>query len=655
MSLTDEQAAVANHPGGHALVSAVAGSGKTTAMIARICTLLDQGEDPERILVLLFNKSARDDFHARLKAKLGNKSAPEVFTYHAFGLRLCEALEEAGKLNLATLDSSGKRIQGLARQVLAQQNAQLPTNEQFDLGMEEVKEFLEIVDVLKNGLYQGGSTLPEGVKKLPEKYLNAYRALEEARKSTGLRSFTDLVYDPISLANTDGQVARYLANRYEHIIVDEFQDANEAQISMIQYVAGTRALVMAVGDEDQTIYRWRGARPDYMTHRFTDIFPGTTRYSLSKTHRYGQTLSDLANNVIQHNQNRAAKKCVSARPIQTDVVLQMHQDSAGKNVCAELMRWTKQGNSLNDAAILVREYNNTIPVEIALQANRIPYRLEGAPSFVDRPESMAIRAYLQLCLPEGLAGVSTHDQRKTMITSLLSYPSLYLRRDEIEQIVSAIQYNPVAFIPTAERHLKQLISGSNAFSIDRRMRSVSAWKDCAAHDPHISAARFLLGVYKQLDLFQAIRKQNSRKEVADEKIRLLHNMIRLAEAGRHTVASFARYLNTIAETIRNTDKSAGAVLLTSVHRAKGMEWPLVIMPDLAEGSFPKKEDDEGNTDVEDERRLFYVAMTRAMKRLTLIAPFDPMLVAAAMNRQFTVPDLNSIKASRFLYEGQITP
>ena len=203
MSLTDEQAAVANHPGGHALVSAVAGSGKTTAMIARICTLLDQGEDPERILVLLFNKSARDDFHARLKAKLGNKSAPEVFTYHAFGLRLCEALEEAGKLNLATLDSSGKRIQGLARQVLAQQNAQLPTNEQFDLGMEEVKDFLEIVDVLKNGLYQGGSTLPEGVKKLPEKYLNAYRALEEARKSSGLRSFTDLVYDPISLANTD--------------------------------------------------------------------------------------------------------------------------------------------------------------------------------------------------------------------------------------------------------------------------------------------------------------------------------------------------------------------------------------------------------------------------------------------------------------------
>ena len=640
------------HGGGHAIVSAVAGSGKTATMIERISFLLDQGVPVSRILVLLFNKNARDDFAYRLKARLSGKPSPEIFTYHSFGLRLCKALVETGRLPVANLDSTGRLTLKLARSVLMEVNEGLSADEQFDLGLEYVREFLEVVDVLKNSLYDGRASLPEDIKSFPEKTKVAYRLFEEKRTEQGLRSFTDLVYDPIRLANDDPLVSRYLSNRYDHIIVDEFQDANLVQVSMIQHLAGSRAKVMVVGDEDQTIYRWRGARPDYMTHKFSEIFPQPARYTLPHTYRYGKDLAELANNVIQNNQQRVHKLCVSAVPVNTEVVLQMHQDNAGMNVCAEIARWTRKGNSLKDVAILVREFNNTIPVEIMLQDKRIPYRLEGAESFVDRPESMVIRAYLQLCLPGGLAGCNLIEQRKKMAYSLLSYPSLYLRRDEMEMIVESAESDLQNFPSVATRLLKGLAIGSKAFTIDRRMTVAEGWASCLSSDRKSSAARFLLGIYRKLDLFTAIRKQNPRKEVADDKIRLLHNMIRLAESGRHTIESFSSYLNEVAAKVRDADHTQESVLLTSIHRAKGMEWLFVIMPDLAEGLFPKV-DEESEDEIEDERRLFYVGVTRAKQRLAMIAPLDPHLITASMNNQFKTPAAGSFKASRFLYEARV--
>ena len=621
-------------------------------MIERIFFLLDHGVPATRILVLLFNKSARDDFATRLKTRLSGTSSPEIFTYHAFGLRLCNALVKSEKLPAAKLDSKGREAIRLARSVLIQVNEGLPADEQFDLGLEFVREFLEIVDVLKNSLYDGGPTLPEDVKSLPEKIKTAYRLFEEHRVVQGIRTYTDLVFDPVRLAIDDQSVSRYFANRYDHIIVDEFQDANLAQIAMVQYLAGTRAKVMVVGDEDQTIYRWRGARPDYMTHKFAEVFPKPDRYTLPHTFRYGKDLADMANNVIQNNKKRVPKLCVSAVPVQTEVVLQMHQDNAGLNVCAEIARWTRKGNSLNDVAVLVREFNNTIPVEIMLQDKRIPYRLEGAESFVDRPESMVIRAYLQLCLYGGLAGCDRSEQRKKMAYSLLSYPSLYLRRDEMEMIVERAESDLQNFTQIATRHLKRLATGSKAFTIDRRMTVADGWASCLTCDPKTSAARFLLNIYRKLDLFTAIRKQNPRKEVAEDKIRLLHNMIRLAESGRHTIVSFSSYLNDVAAKVRETDHTQESVLLTSIHRAKGMEWQLVIMPDLAEGLFPKI-DEETEDEIEDERRLFYVGVTRAKQRLALIAPLDTHLITASINNQFKTPQAGSFKASRFLYEARV--
>ncbi len=146
MQLTAEQSAVVEHDGGHAVVAAVAGSGKSATLIERIGRLLEKGIDPRRILVLLFNKSARDDFDIRLRRRFPGVVVPDVFTYHAFGLRLCASLETAGRISPARLETSALAVRQLARNVLSQLNERLPEDEQFDVGSEVVQDVLEQID-----------------------------------------------------------------------------------------------------------------------------------------------------------------------------------------------------------------------------------------------------------------------------------------------------------------------------------------------------------------------------------------------------------------------------------------------------------------------------------------------------------------------------
>lgn len=652
MPRTNEQLSVIEHEGWHALISAVAGSGKTTTMIGRIGFLLDAGVEANRILCLLFNKSARDDFENRLKRAYPGRAVPEVFTYHAFGLRLTKALERAGRLPEAVLETSPAKLIRLARTALQLANESLDETDAFDTGYESAQEFLEAVDMLKNALYDGVNP-PIEMPTLEKKTQIAFERFEAVRQELGVKTYADLVVAPVQLALNNTAVANFIGNRYDHILIDEFQDISEAQMKLVTLLAGTRAKVMAVGDDDQTIYVWRGARPDYMTHRFGEVFVGAKHYTLSKTFRYGSVLSTLANNVITNNKTRLQKTCVSALPIDTTVNLQMYTDGYGKHVAEELCSWKKTGKSLRESAILVREYANTIPVEIALQKERIPYRLEGAPSFVHRPEAMVIRAYLRLCHEGGLWGVTDPQLLKQMVNALLSIPSLYLLREEIDVITSAVLKEPQHFVAICSRFFKKFSTGKKAFAADRRFDAIAIWASCLERGTSASAARFLADTFTRANLFTAIRKQNSRKEIAEEKVKLLHGMLRLAESGRHTIQSFSEYLQSIADNHSSVDENQDSTLITSIHRSKGLEWPLVVLPDLAEGLFPlpAQEGDEDN--IEDERRLFYVAATRAMNKLLMLSPLDPELVKVARAELRKMPPVDKMKASRFVFEARL--
>ncbi|MDN0082454.1 ATP-dependent helicase [Crenobacter sp. SG2305] len=642
---TIEQLAVIHHEQGHALVGAVAGSGKTRTLIARITHRLKRGQDPRRMLVLMFNRSARDDFEKRLKPACRGIMAtpPRVRTFHAFGLDLCKALQDRGLIPPAKLIEKDWELRRIARDVLEQVNLQLDEEDRFDTSNNEtLADFLAMVDSIKNTLLLRDD---EGFKSLAQKWRYGFTAFEERRLNgvEKFRTFTDLIYDPVMATFEHPDIAAFVANKYDEILVDEFQDVCELQVQLLVSVAGTRAQVVAVGDEDQTIYAFRNARPDYMIHQFEQLFPNTTRYTLSATFRYGHAVALLANHSIRHNTERTDKLCISAAAHQTDLSILLVRDDIGSQVLKALQDWTASGRALSECAILVREYSHAIMAETALVRNDIPYRLVGAPPFFERREVMAMRAAV-LTATDSWHLVDTPERKRALLEALLTVPPLFLKRGDQEMLINMAmaEDDPAEALRDAIGNMR---SNAKGYAVKRYKLFCDHIDYCRKAGPSFPAARFLDNVVDKLDLPTVFARDASSSAVAREKVHLLTAFIELAKQHQGSLADFREFLEALAVKVGRGSED-DSVLITSIHRSKGLEYPHVVLPELSDERFPADPDQ-----IEDERRLFYVAVTRAIERLTLLAPLDPQLMEWYGKAHYGHPDPSNIKASRFLYEA----
>lgn len=650
MAYTSNQMAVIEHHGSHAIVGAVAGSGKTHTMVARIIHLLKAGVEPRRILVLMFNKSAQEDFSRRLElaCKAEGLPVPLVQTFHGFGLRISRRLVEAGLLNAARLETEGYVLRKMAREILQQVNAECDEDNHLDLNFEVVTEFLDTIDVLKGELFPTpDERWADSLREVDKRFVRGFALFEEARLERGIRLFSDLIYDPVMAAIDNAQISRFIGGRYDHVIIDEFQDINEAQMTLIRLIAGTRAYVMAVGDDDQTIYRFRGAKPDYMTNLFVKEFPGATRFTLPHTFRYGHSLSLLANFVITKNRNRTDKICVSGTAQATDIDVRLVSSNPGAETLKVVKDWTAAGRSLKEASILVREYAHSISSEVALLQGGVPYRIVGAPPFFDRADVLGLRAYLQLA-GGGIAAVASSERRAKLVQALLTTPTLYLRRDTVEMIAESVAESPDDLLDIAESTFR---SDSRAlpFTRDRRLRAIDTWRWVMGFGSTKKAADLISSIIERTNLKKEIEKNVPDPREAAEKVRMIGQIAKLAADRQESPAAFVAFLDQLASDYGAAESHDERVLITSCHRAKGLEWPLVILPELTDGSFPVIRDGAGDAEIEDERRLFYVAVTRAKERLSLVAPMDQALIMSSRTGR-SDPPTNPV-ASRFLFEA----
>lgn len=653
MGYTTKQISVINHAGGHAIVGAVAGSGKTHTMVARVIHLLKAGVEPRRILVLMFNKSAQEEFERRLKLACAEEGLPvaEVLTFHGFGLRISRRLVEAGLLNGAKLETEGYSIRKMAREILQRVNAEGDEDNLLDLNFEVVTEFLDTIDILKGELFPTpDERWAATVRDIDKRFVRGFSLFEEARFDRGIRLFSDLIYDPVMAALSNADVERFIGGRYDNVIIDEFQDINEAQMTLVRMIAGKRASVMAVGDEDQTIYRWRGAKPDYMTSLFTKEFPGADRYTLPHTFRYGHSLSLLANFVITRNSNRTDKICVSGIERDTALDVRLVASNPGAEVLKIVKEWTAAGRGLHEIAVLVREYAHSISSEVALLQDGIPYRIVGASPFFDRADVLGLRAYLQLAAG-GMAAVESTERRTKLVQALLMTPTLYLRRDTIEMIAEAVAESPDDLLSIAESFFRS-DSRAQPFTRDRRLRAVETWRWVMGIGPTKKAAELLGEILQRTNLQKEIEKNIPDPRESAEKIRMIWQIVKLARERGESPTGFVAFLDQLATDYGAAEAHDDRVLITSCHRAKGLEWPLVILPELTDGSFPVIRDGSGDAEIEDERRLFYVAATRAKERLALLAPMDQALITSSRTGRSDPP--SHPLASRFLYEANLT-
>ncbi len=651
MQLTQEQNNIIHHTTGHAKVSAVAGSGKTTAMVARVRHLLQQGVAPDEILILMFNRSARDAFADKLRRLLQGSGlrSPEVRTFHSLGLRLIKSFTARNILPAHKLLTQEFQMEKLAREAVKKHAAEAGGNEQW-WSRENMEGFILFIDLVKahtdpaQAIFDGCD-----LEEQFSYYVEAYAVFESMRIAAQVRFFADLIHEPVAAIRQDKEHADWVANNVDHIIVDEYQDINEVQQQLIRHIAGSRAQVMVVGDVDQCIYEWRGAKPEYIISRFGRDFPDPASYTLSYTFRYGHRLALAANHLIRNNKLRDRKLCL-ARPENPDTRIHWLKEKDLHPIVTIINSWQEQGRSLSEAAALVRIYAQSVPVELALLEHSIPYRLVGHDTVFSCVEIMALLGYLHLC-QGSLGEMGDLETGRAIVVAMLTNPHLWLKQDVTRTLAGEIVNAPTS----APGLIRQYAAKVDAPWLATRMLDMAdSWQMISNIAATTPAANVLDKAIDETELFDHYIYA-SRPASAENKIKTCNAFIRFARRGKQDVNGFLAEIRQLAARVSTDDDNA--LLITSIHRAKGLQWSTVILPGLEDGVVPfrQDEDEEEADDIEDERRLFYVAITRASEQLFLIHPKDDRLQKRMKKGDCRSPDATEegTMASCFLYEANL--
>ncbi|MDQ3695027.1 MAG: ATP-dependent helicase [Chloroflexota bacterium] len=656
---TQEQLDVVHHPiGQHARVVAVAGSGKTTTMIHRIEYLVRERQvNPKRILVLMYNAEARKDFKRKLQeSQIPAPLQPSgVNTFHSFAYRWLNHSVKQGlipQFQLWTDDYEYKHqltINEAIREVCRR--------ERVDREEIDADEVAQAISLWKGSLIPPKRAGFRGHPLIPA----IYGEYEQRRHQAGGLTFDDMVPAAVSLLETAAQLGSHWSAEAEFVIVDEYQDVNYSQQRLLELVADRRADVMVVGDDDQTIYEWRGARPNYIIRQFQQVFDNKpfATYKLSHSFRFGPVLAQSAQNVISFNSNRLFKPLVAhdaASPSEL-VVITDHANQAA-DVDKELtdhieILLNEDGVEPTDIVVLARMFVQLSGLETHLLARKIPYHVKGARPFFERREVQSLLDYVrvacELTEPMSLP-------RLERLSHVWNMPSRMLNRATLDQAGrQAIGHSSVTevlwHLSSPDR------SPFNPYQrerVDALHMVLIRIAEFIAHDA-MNAGNLLEWTAQSVNYGAHFDHYYGQGETAaDRKLAVASFLDYATSTGLRPLA----FLHHVA----NQDPTQGQpheqqLMLTTIFKAKGLEFDYVIMPRCEEGYLPclhgqhvaifdtqgKVKAPEPSASIENERRLFYVGITRARKAAILGASARP---TQGYLRKDAVP-------SRFLEEIQL--
>jgi len=665
--LSEEQARIVRHPEDqHAVVLAVAGSGKSTTMAERIAYLIEARRvEPNQIVAVMFNSGAAEELGVRMARRLGKRNAPASMTYHRLGTLSLSWLVRDGLAPAWEFIASVPKALRFARGLL-----EAPCKKYGHKYPGLVAEaFMGFVDRVKSDLTTPRQVWQEGEWQAQyEWFVEFYPHYERARERAKVRFFSDLIYDPVTIMSQSVEAARLVADRYKHIIVDEYQDICESQQALLRFVAGKKARVMVVGDDDQTIYTWRGAKPSYILRDFHKDFPGAATYQLTRTWRYGHALSCAANYLITGNKDRAAKLCISGNNAPNTQVRLVWDDGTGSGIVERVNGWVANGGALTDIAILVRAYSRSGSSQFAMLQSGVPFRLEGGES-ASVLENRWVKALL--CWLELAAGTLAErpyagdpDFGSIMhIRSMFDSPPMGLSWEGSSGLASAVLKEPQGVLGFSR--FVGTLAVSNGSLAERVMRRAKLWqkvRSVSSSHQRIVTEHLLGELLLGLDVKREISKTCERAEDAEDQWRLVEAFVAYAGSRNETLREFLMHIADLRSFSERSKNATQAIHVTSIHRSKGLEWPCVFMIGLSQGAFPmkpKRKLDNARLErhLEDERRLFYVGMTRAKHLLYLFAPEDKKLHKRAVSGMRGAPDNlseNGSSASQFLYESNLS-
>jgi len=604
----------------------VAGSGKTTTLAWRIRYLLEQNEDPRRIMVLMYNRHAKQDFQYKLSqiCKGLNVHLPEIRTYHASGYRLCRRFVEEGILPHFHGDPLKEHEIQFQLWKLILQFAPVTLHSEMKRSKKElIAQSVDYIELVKSSLLSPQLVFERmGIDIQYRFFIDLFDAFEQWRTKHHHITYSDMLYLPVKALQTNLALIPLVANKVDHVLVDEYQDINEVQHQLLKFIAGERANITVVGDPDQTIYEFRGANPNYILRQFEKDFPDCSVKNLTYSFRYGHVVALLANHLIQHNQNRKNVLCYSHPSTPATAAHLIPTNNEATKIISLIALHRQSGGPLADIAVLFRVWSQSVPIELELLKQGIPYQIEGGRGALFTHEAEGIMAVLELA--NGALINALPAQRKRLLDQLFHFPHLGVTDSKINQLSQHL----AGFEQDWGQELKQMKHADlKSFQQQKLLKTATLLTEITGYIKKTTAfarnpAEKIINDYIQkTDLFGGITSLAMTTNIAEERISTIEGFLHYIATLKLNVNDTLNHLKQLRKQKSPSEELKG-IHLSTIHRTKGLEFPVVIIPGLDNQHLPYQKKQGGITfeQLESERRLFYVAITRAIHQLYFLIP-----------------------------------
>ncbi|TOJ62021.1 DNA helicase II [Vibrio parahaemolyticus] len=601
--LNDKQREAVAAPLENLLVLAGAGSGKTRVLVHRIAWLMSvEQASPFSIMSVTFTNKAAAEMRGRIEElMMGSASGMWNGTFHGICHRILRAHYLDAKLpeDFQIIDSDDQ--QRLLKRLIKAQN------------LDEKQWPARQVAWWINGKKDEGlrpAHIDAYHDPVTKTYLQLYTAYQEACDRAGLVDFAEILLRAHELLRDNKFVREHYQARFKHILVDEFQDTNNIQYAWLRMMAGPECHVMIVGDDDQSIYGWRGAKVENI-EKFTREFPSVTTIRLEQNYRSTKTILEASNTLIANNTERMGKELwtdgVVGEPI--SVYSACNELDEARFAVNKIKEWQDKGGALNDAAMLYRNNAQSRVLEEALIQAGLPYRIYGGMRFFERQEIKDALAYMRLM-------ANRNDD--AAFERVVNTPTRGLGDKTLETIRRAARDRGCTMWEASVAMLdEQVLAGRAAGALGRFIELITALEDDTLEMPlheqtdHVIKYSGLFAMYEQ----EKGEKSKARIENLEELVTATRQFEKPEEAEEMSLLTAFLTHAALEAGEGQADEFEDAVQLMTLHSAKGLEFPLVFMVGVEEGMFPSQMSAEEAGRLEEERRLCYVGMTRAMQKL----------------------------------------
>lgn len=609
-NLNARQVEAVIHKDGPMLVLAGAGSGKTTVLIARVERLIEGGVRPWNILTITFTNKAADELKNRLVAKLGTEAA-DVFasTFHSMCVRILrrdgEKIGIPKSFTIYDADDSLRVVKKCLKAINLDEKQFAPRP--IAGAISHAKESLEQPKELAAKAEKTGDFRQKIVARV---YAEYQKELHEA----GALDFDDLLCETVRLFRESPETLEYYQNRWRYIMVDEYQDTNHVQYMLVALLAQKYKNICVVGDDDQSIYKFRGATIENILS-FERQFPGAKVVRLEQNYRSTQNILSAANKVIEHNLERKGKTLWTANGDGSKITVRrcVDEDSEASFVADKVLDGVSVGKKYSDFAVLYRMHAQSNSIEHAFTRAGIPYKIIGGLRFYERKEIKDLLAYMS---------VITNPADNLRLVRIINEPKRGIGDTTVAAAERLSDATGLSLFEIFE-HADEYADLSRRSAV--LMHFTETIKSLAEEAESFDAESFFDSLCEKTGYLDMLRAQGAEGEGRIENIgELKTNLMKYEEAAEQP--ELAGFLEEVAlYTDLDRMEETDSVLMMTLHSAKGLEFPSVFIVGMEEGVFPGMQAIYDMNEMEEERRLAYVGMTRAKRNLYLTAAASRMI------------------------------